>query len=105
MGTSDATLCLGSRMRSTIVSLLTTFESSLSNIIGAIRIIGTTVFPSRISRRSDLFSYRLTVIRRFARYLLTVIRYLAVQYPSDKDSLTSDQNAGAFRDRLNVIRY
>ena len=40
-----------------------------------------------------------------ARYLLSVIRYLAAQYLSDKDSLTTDLNAGAFRDRLKVIRY
>ena len=46
-GTSDATLCLASHMRFTIVLLLSTFVSLLSNIIGAIRIIGVTVLPSR----------------------------------------------------------
>ena len=50
MGTSDATLCLGFHMRFTIVSLLTTFESSLSNIIGAIRITGATVLTNRHAR-------------------------------------------------------
>src|SRR6266481_2356834 len=46
-GTSDATLCLASHIRFTIVLLLSTFVSLLSNIIGAIRIIGVTVLPSR----------------------------------------------------------